>query len=504
MEKFEQILFQQQNRADDISIKYATFKKLPILRRTINTINKNLQELEVIWGEFYATHQILEKSPNYKETDYYKSNFAFNTQQAYNKYKAKIAEFLEAAQRTASNSGVQSIQTEENLSSPSGTSRSNPNDSPLNRSIQNEHTLSSTDSLSNCEKQSDTVNNTIKMPSNEFETESKKRNLKVKHLKDNIEKAVGYLAEDKSAQFFEQKLKQMEIYWQGILDSTDKMMGDDYDQACEDELSGVQEIYDNVIIQINERITTSNTQKKGVMKLPQINLKSFDGNYQNWLGFRDLYEQMIHNNKDISPVEKFTYLKTSINGDAAQLIKHMLPTANNYESAWTSISNRYNNGRRLVETYLRMMCNQPKVKSESAVALKKLHDTTLECIHAMTNLEIDTNQSDFLLNYIVTQKLDRETKRLYEQTLREPKKIQKFSELMQFIEERFHTLEAVEGERNDTEYQNERHVFNITKSTPKCVICKQQHSIQHCDQFKKFQASERYKVIKKTTFVSIV
>lgn len=145
----------------------------------------------------------------------------------------------------------------------------------------------------------------------EFEAEAKKRKLKIKHLVENVNRAIGYLRENKTTQFFEQKLKQMEICWRGILDSTDKMMGDEYNQVHEDELNEVQEAYDNVIIQINER----NSSRKGMMKLPQVNLKPFDGTYQSWLSFRDLYEQMIHRNDNISTIEKFTYLKTSVSGD---------------------------------------------------------------------------------------------------------------------------------------------------------------------------------------------
>lgn len=91
----------------------------------------------------------------------------------------------------------------------------------------------------------------------------------------------------------------MESSWQGILHSTDRMMGDDYVQAFQDELNAAQEAYDNVIIRINER----NTSKKGMMKLPQVNLKPFDGNYSNWLAFRDLFEQMINTNGNLSLTE---------------------------------------------------------------------------------------------------------------------------------------------------------------------------------------------------------
>lgn len=57
-----------------------------------------------------------------------------------------------------------------------------------------------------------------------------------------------------------------------------------------------------------------------MIKLPRVNLQQFDGSYYNWLTFRDLFEQMIHNSKNVGAFEKFQYLKASLNGDAAQLI----------------------------------------------------------------------------------------------------------------------------------------------------------------------------------------
>lgn len=36
-----------------------------------------------------------------------------------------------------------------------------------------------------------------------------------------------------------------------------------------------------------------------------------------WLGFRDTFESLIHNNDTISPIQKFHYLKTALEDTAA-------------------------------------------------------------------------------------------------------------------------------------------------------------------------------------------
>lgn len=46
--------------------------------------------------------------------------------------------------------------------------------------------------------------------------------------------------------------------------------------------------------------------------------------------------------------------------------------------------------------------------------------------------------------------------------------------------DKFHTLESVESERNEMiDHQDEKHVFNVIKTSTNCVMCKQQHLIQN-------------------------
>lgn len=54
------------------------------------------------------------------------------------------------------------------------------------------------------------------------------------------------------------------------------------------------------------------------VKLPSINLQRFNGNYMQWLDFKEAFVGLLHNNPTLSDYQKFVYLKTSVEGDAGK------------------------------------------------------------------------------------------------------------------------------------------------------------------------------------------
>lgn len=54
--------------------------------------------------------------------------------------------------------------------------------------------------------------------------------------------------------------------------------------------------------------------------LPRIQLPQFSSRFENWPAFRDLFGSLVVNEPPLSKVEKIHYLKTSVKGDAEQLI----------------------------------------------------------------------------------------------------------------------------------------------------------------------------------------
>lgn len=61
------------------------------------------------------------------------------------------------------------------------------------------------------------------------------------------------------------------------------------------------------------------------VKLPTIELPTFSGESTTWLAFRDMFETLIDQNKELSDVQKFSYLRSALSGKARDIIAS-LPT----------------------------------------------------------------------------------------------------------------------------------------------------------------------------------
>lgn len=69
--------------------------------------------------------------------------------------------------------------------------------------------------------------------------------------------------------------------------------------------------------------------------IPWLELKHFDGDVCNWLSFWDQFKAANHDNQGLCEVEKFIYLRISLNVTAINSIKGLALTAINYDAAIT-------------------------------------------------------------------------------------------------------------------------------------------------------------------------
>ncbi|KAG5889851.1 hypothetical protein JTB14_013258 [Gonioctena quinquepunctata] len=77
--------------------------------------------------------------------------------------------------------------------------------------------------------------------------------------------------------------------------------------------------YDFPIPQIG--VQSSYKSESVGVKLPDILLPKFNGNFEDWLEFRDTFEGLIHKNESLTSIQKFFYLRGALEGTAAASIK---------------------------------------------------------------------------------------------------------------------------------------------------------------------------------------
>lgn len=236
-------------------------------------------------------------------------------------------------------------------------------------------------------------------------------------------------------------------------------------------------------------------------KLPTIQIPTFSGKYEEWQTFFDLFCSLIHNNKYLSPVQKLHYLKGNLSGEPEILIRNYSTTDANYEEAWNQLTERYNNKRFNCNAILRILFAQKPIYTESATLLKQLVDTTSTCLKSLNNMGVPTDTWDMIINYLVVSKLDSESMKHWEQNLSISNcDLPTWSELKNFLEARFRSLEMIESNKMRTVQPKslvkpKAFHSNINKNNKvseiKCAMCSGDHYVYHCKKFGEITSKQR-------------
>ena len=149
---------------------------------------------------------------------------------------------------------------------------------------------------------------------------AKKKVLKasITHAINSIEKSDTFTKVE--LQLFEKKCNRLEsecyIIYDQIFSQCDSK---DYDKFGEEQ-SSIQEQINKLWVNIKERLSvhekdrkndsiTSESNLSSNIRLSKLNLPSFSDNIQDWLSYRDLFKVSIHNSERLSDSEKLFYLK---------------------------------------------------------------------------------------------------------------------------------------------------------------------------------------------------
>ncbi|XP_021966728.1 uncharacterized protein LOC110861902 [Folsomia candida] len=169
------------------------------------------------------------------------------------------------------------------------------------------------------------------------------------------------------------------------------------------------------------------------VRLPKLEIQPFHGNYLEWATFKDSFEAAVHSNASVSKVEKFTYLKALLKGEAGRYTADLPLTDAHYDQAWKQLHDRYENKRMIAFATLDKFCSQPKATATSK-SVKDLIDAANRCIRSMELLHcnLDVHAEQFYI-YHIASKLDPAAKDLWEHSLKD-NDIIKLADLISFLE----------------------------------------------------------------------
>ncbi|XP_018371002.1 PREDICTED: uncharacterized protein LOC108766304 [Trachymyrmex cornetzi] len=242
------------------------------------------------------------------------------------------------------------------------------------------------------------------------------------------------------------------------------------------------------------------------VKLPKIDLPVFAGAYDDWYSYRDTFEKLIHLNEDLSEIEKFHYLRSSLKDTAANIIKSIETTAANYGEAWAAVKERFDNQRWLVQRHVRALFKIPAMRKENHSMIRELIDTVLKHLRALKALKRPTVHWDDLIVHLIISKLDVATSKAWELSIKGTD-LPDLKRLIEFLSLRCQALESIHGRCHNSSANSvtQKHssnskspsFANVATSNLSCAMCKQNHSIYHCKEFINLSIEDRIKAAKK-------
>ncbi|KAJ8914345.1 hypothetical protein NQ315_011333 [Exocentrus adspersus] len=137
-------------------------------------------------------------------------------------------------------------------------------------------------------------------------------------------------------------------------------------------------------------------------KLPKFDLIKFSGDITQFSTYIDYYNSSIHENESLSPISKFRYLISSLEGPPLKIVTRLPMTSSNYIIAYNALVKRYKNQKLLAQSYFSAIENLPKMTSKDPLALRNMLDVFLENLEALRTLEYPVDSWDFIMAHIAT------------------------------------------------------------------------------------------------------
>lgn len=238
-------------------------------------------------------------------------------------------------------------------------------------------------------------------------------------------------------------------------------------------------------------------------RLPTIAVPSFNGDYNQWPSYKNSFQHLVANNQALSNLQRLHYLKNSLAGDAKKVIQHYDIVDANYQAAWEKLLLRYDNNKLLIKNHLKALLHQPAQSKETAAHLRTIIDVTTDSLNGLRTLEVPVGEWDPIVNHIILESLSVETHSLWESSQNNNNDLPTLDNLLQFLENRFRTLEAIAEKPsqanknpfnkpfNSNSRANTQSYSHFTASDYACIFCNNQHYLRSCPPFLQLDIKDR-------------
>ena len=147
------------------------------------------------------------------------------------------------------------------------------------------------------------------------------------------------------------------------------------------------------------------SSNKGV-KLPKIVIKKFIGDPITWRQFEETFDATVNQNKYLTDIEKFSYLKGYLSGAAEKCIEGLMLTNENYKEALALLRERFGNPQLIIASHINSLLKMEKVNlGRNSKSLCSLYDQVEGHVRALHTAGVNSNHYGTLLILLILERL---------------------------------------------------------------------------------------------------
>ena len=202
------------------------------------------------------------------------------------------------------------------------------------------------------------------------------------------------------------------------------------------------------------------------------------------------YESAIHNNDNLSDIDKFNYLKSLLERTAYDAISGLTLTSANYHEAVAILKKRFGNKQQIISKHRDVLLNAEPVTSQHNLSgLRHLYDLIESHIRSLKSLGVTSESYGSLLSSVLLNKLPTKLRLIVTGKVSEEE--WSLDALLRVIEEEIGARERTtmtstrpqqQQQRRSTDQSTHTAAALVTGTTPglSCCYCHQGHSATNC------------------------
>ena len=249
-----------------------------------------------------------------------------------------------------------------------------------------------------------------------------------------------------------------------------------------------------------EHFSSSCSERQKTVRLPELNIPTFDGESTNWKSYWQQFEATIHKSTKLTDQLRMQYLLKSLTTQKARdAIEGIDATAEAYPEAIEALKARFDRPEVIHRAHVRALLKARYLKDGSSSELRNLHDTFQHHLRSLKALK-KLNFGQFI-TALGESKLDPTTMIEWQKFTQGETDVPDYERFLDFLDLRAKATELTVqqkrppqfGDNKGNKFKNLSQVAShVTNTSGKCFACnKLKHGTAYCQVFKQKSVPEK-------------